>query len=683
MKKEKVKSQKVKVILLVRYLLPFVFCLLPLTALAVARVGPPEQQPSRGDDVQDLVFLGEARPVLIRLHVRLDGKTIQQAWDDYVKHLFAYLDVNGDGVLDADEAERVPSIEQIQAGILGVFAPRRRAARPAPPRDKMEMKKDKASKESKSRKDSSKPPAPPPAAKSGKERKKAAAPPASKPAPKKQPAPVKEPSMLEELDTNKDGKVSLAELSAYYRKSGFNPFHVHLATPQANPLAQIGFLRGGQEPTAEQIADGIFSLLDTNRDGKLTRNELAAAPDVLLRLDEDEDEIITTRELLPNARSSAGNMFAGMMGRPKGPNAKDSRKSLIPLDQPGKVPGDLVKAMQERYGPKGKKAGEVKLTCKDLGLDEATFRGLDTNDDGVLDSNELAGFVKRPPDIELTVRLGEKEEGQPAVQAAEAKGNPSNLAGLLTVKDEVAMLDLGVTRAEVRASHEQVQMDTFINILRTQLVALFKAADKGNKGYLTKKEAEGSRGGAFSAAFKAMDRNNDGKVTEKELNDFLDKAVELQERATASSVTLVLSFESRGLFDLLDTNGDGRLGIREMRGAVGLLDKFDRQKKGYLTKSDIPRTAKLTLRRGPSGTADPQFAAFAAIYGGGNSGKTERVLTAGPLWFRKMDRNRDGDVSRKEWIFSEELFRKIDTDGDGLISVEEAERYEATRRKEK
>ena len=39
-----------------------------------------------------------------------------------------------------------------------------------------------------------------------------------------------------------------------------------------------------------------------------------------------------------------------------------------------------------------------------------------------------------------------------------------------------------------------------------------------------------------------------------------------------------------------------------------------------------------------------------------------------------MDRNRDGDVSRKEFLFGEELFRLIDTDGDGLISVEEAEK---------
>ena len=44
-----------------------------------------------------------------------------------------------------------------------------------------------------------------------------------------------------------------------------------------------------------------------------------------------------------------------------------------------------------------------------------------------------------------------------------------------------------------------------------------------------------------------------------------------------------------------------------------------------------------------------------------------------PLWFQKMDRTRDGDVSRREFLGTDEEFRRIDTDGDGLIDAKEAE----------
>src|SRR6185437_4376532 len=45
------------------------------------------------------------------------------------------------------------------------------------------------------------------------------------------------------------------------------------------------------------------------------------------------------------------------------------------------------------------------------------------------------------------------------------------------------------------------------------------------------------------------------------------------------------------------------------------------------------------------------------------------------LWFSKMDRNRDGDLSPREFLGTVEDFRKLDTDGDGLISVEEARQF--------
>src|SRR5208283_467222 len=101
---------------------------------------------------------------------------------------------------------------------------------------------------------------------------------------------------MDVLDTDKDGKVTLAELSAYYRNHGFAPFKFQFGSDQGNPLAGAAAFLGGSrpEPSVAAISEAIFNLLDTNKDGKLTRDKLAAAPEVLLRMDEDEDELVTT-----------------------------------------------------------------------------------------------------------------------------------------------------------------------------------------------------------------------------------------------------------------------------------------------------------------------------------------------------------------------------------------------------
>jgi hypothetical protein len=46
-----------------------------------------------------------------------------------------------------------------------------------------------------------------------------------------------------------------------------------------------------------------------------------------------------------------------------------------------------------------------------------------------------------------------------------------------------------------------------------------------------------------------------------------------------------------------------------------------------------------------------------------------------------MDRNGDGDISQREFLGSRADFLRLDTDGDGLISVDEAMRADATLRK--
>jgi Ca2+-binding EF-hand superfamily protein len=182
--------------------------------------------------------------------------------------------------------------------------------------------------------------------------------------------------------------------------------------------------------------------------------------------------------------------------------------------------------------------------------------------------------------------------------------------------------------------------------------------------------------------FKIMNKPGNEKLTEKDLDAYFDHLQELHKRVTAGSVTLSISDQSRGLFDLLDTNRDGRLSVREMRQAPKLLKQFDRDNKGFLTRDDLPRTYRLEVRRATVNLGDGGgLAVVVDLYSGGYDSNEAEQTGKGPLWFRRMDRNRDGDVSRKEWLFSEELFRQIDTDGDGLISVEEAEKADALFRK--
>jgi len=244
-------------------------------------------------------------------------------------------------------------------------------------------------------------------------------------------------------------------------------------------------------------------------------------------------------------------------------------------------------------------------------------------------------------------------------------------------RGESIFLDLGVTRVELRGNASNYYGN--FNNVRNYYKQQFAAADTDKKGFLDMKKARSYP--IFNTSFKMMDLNNDGKVTEKEMLEFLTKMNDLQTRLSASCASVTVSDQGRGLFDLIDTNKDGRLGVREMRNAQKLVELLDRDGDGQISRTEVPRNYLVAVGLGPGNVNNFGNVVFASPYGMVN--QRQPAMNAGPLWFRKMDRNRDGDVSRKEFLGTDEEFRRIDTDNDGLISAQEADKADREFRKQK
>jgi hypothetical protein len=155
------------------------------------------------------------------------------------------------------------------------------------------------------------------------------------------------------------------------------------------------------------------------------------------------------------------------------------------------------------------------------------------------------------------------------------------------------------------------------------------------------------------------DRDGNGTTTDAELDAYLARL----RQAEGGLVTLTASPGPRSWFEILDADGDGQLGARELRSAWERLADADAdgRRAGFVPAPDWDAPV-LTLTFTPGVAAAPGVPLL-----------RRAVPRTGPEWFRAMDRNGDGDVSPREFLGTAEAFRRLDRDGDGLLSPEEAE----------
>ncbi len=191
---------------------------------------------------------------------------------------------------------------------------------------------------------------------------------------------------------------------------------------------------------------------------------------------------------------------------------------------------------------------------------------------------------------------------------------------------------------------------------RQSLLQQFESDDINHDQALDDRELRASPLAASFASLRALaSRGNDQPVTFSELNSFL----KLQEAAVR--LRLVVSAVDVGvpLFQLLDTDNDGLMTLRELRYAWSQLSAWDANADGRLAWDELPRQYELSISQGP-----PNRRAITK--------RATAPKNSGPTWFLKMDRNGDHDLSPREFLGSAIDFRNLDQDHDGLISAVEA-----------
>ena len=388
----------------------------------------------------------------------------------------------------------------------------------------------------------------------------------------------------------------------------------------------------------------LFAMLDRDRDGRLSIDELRAAADVLRSRDFDDDEVLTQQELA-EADSADG---TADVERPR-PAPNPTPQGPFVVIGPATRAAEVAAILLRRYDKNADALLSARASAgNEIRLADEVLARLDTGGDATLDPTELSRFHERPADLELRFPLGRVmlDDDRPDAALAPAGVRVKRLSGgtfLIHLSDAEIELRRN-NRNPARASDPLMQL---------------AALDADGNAYLDEKEAAGLGRGIF----KLMDRDADGRVFKDEYHAYYRRRLQ----AAAARVVLEFTDDRGSLFDLLDANHDFLLTPRELRSVAATLASENILADGMLSSDALPQRVRGELSRGG---ADLSRAVAARVRPGQ---PRPRADSSAPLWFRKMDRNHDGDVSPREFLGPRDAFEKIDANRDGLIDAAEAE----------
>jgi len=291
------------------------------------------------------------------------------------------------------------------------------------------------------------------------------------------------PPSFEELDKDKDGKISKSEWPG--PAQAFDA----MDTNHDGFVDRDEFNAYRAKTMATRMGEGFIRYLDANQDGKVTREEFGKLVQLFDALDQDHDGMLTQEEL--NRLNQAMN---------PNPNRQNQARQNQPQGTPGAGGGDRANRPQMNFDDLDKNK-DGKISKSEWQGPPQFFDRLDQNHDGFIDKDEWA-----------QMRQG---------------GGRGGFGGGRTGESLLKYLD---------TNHDgKVSRDEF-----SKIVQLFDAVDKNHDGALTAEElggfyqvaaqapAQATGGVDVDSIFAKYDKNKDGKITPDELdNEKLFKALDL------------------------------------------------------------------------------------------------------------------------------------------------------------
>merc|ERR1719474_1558216 len=435
-----------------------------------------------------------------------------------------------------------------------------------------------------------------------------------------------------------------------------------------------------------------FKRFDSNGDGALSRNELAAAMkssgqsysdveiDAIFSLgDTDGDGEVSLQEFVELMSPSSSEVLAKLRKNFK--SIADVKATFKKID----ADNDGLLSKQEMLNSSGCKYDSEEVN--------AIFTLGDVNGDGQLDMGEFIGIMF-PPATEVISKLSANFRNIDDVKAAfklldiDGDGSitrqeMSSSAHKFSAEQIEAMFALGDVNDD-----GAIDLDEFIGVMCpsaeivisritqrfnniNEVKKSFMSIDVDHDGQITRQEMTSS--GKFNpqevdAIFILGDVNGDGNI---DLEEFIGlmcpTAVEAISKMTKSVRNIS---EAQQLFRILDKNGDGMISMEEMRNCG---QKFSAKEiDAIFALGDVNNDGEIDVSEFVAVMCPSASTVVARISKGFKT--LEDVKQA----FKKIDKDGDGNISKKELASCglndqqvEAIFALGDTNGDGQIDLQE------------